>query len=236
MNKPSILVIDDNMMIRKFVKANLVARNYEVLLATNGIEAMAVFEKYKPNLLILDIVMPEMDGFTVCRLVREKSNVPIIMLSAKDDERDKMRCLELGADDYLSKPFSLVELLLRVKVVLRRSQDLFSEALTPAFRLEDLEINYNQHSVYLKSHELNLTAIEYKILAFLTMNAGRLISTQLILEKVWGEDHIEKKPLLWVNLSRLRRKLKEFDNTRDYIYTKPGMGYMIKEKVLVRSS
>jgi DNA-binding response OmpR family regulator len=163
--------------------------------------------------------------------VREKSKIPIIMLSAKDGEGDKMRCLEIGADDYLTKPFSLTELLTRVKVVLRRSHVQNSPSLASLCSIGNLEIDSNNHMVYLKGHELDLTATEYKILTFLSMNAGRIISQQLILEKVWGDDYIGKPRVLWVNLSRLRRKLKERDADREYICTRPGLGYMIKEKV-----
>jgi len=233
MNKSRVLVVDDDVSIRKFVRANLEARYYEVILATNGTEAMHLFEKQAPDLIILDIMMPEMDGFKVCRLVREKSTVPIIMLSAKEGEGDKLRCLELGADDYLTKPFSLNELLMRIKAILRRSLNHDSPILHPTFSIGDLEIDYNNHMVYIKGQDVNLTNTEYEIMAFLTINAGRIISPQLILEKVWGEDYIGKPRVLWVNLSRLRRKLKEWDSNRDYIYTKPGMGYLIKEKMLV---
>ena len=233
MNKPCILVVDDDTSIRKFIRANLDARNYEVLLATDGVEAMRLFAEHTLDLIVLDIMMPEMDGFQVCRLVREKSKVPIIMLSAKEGEGDKLRCLELGADDYLTKPFYLNELLLRIKAVLRRSQNLNSQVSSPMVTIGDLEIDYQNHLVYLKGHELNLTITEYKILTFLANNAGRIISPQLIMENVWGADYIGKPRVLWVNLSRLRRKLKEWDINREYIYTKPGLGYIIKEKILV---
>jgi two-component system response regulator MprA len=133
MVKQSILVVDDDISIRKFVRANLAARGYNVEMAANGKEALASFQIKTPDLVILDIMMPVMDGFETCRQIREKSSVPIIMLSAKDDERDKVRCLEMGADDYLPKPFSLNELLLRVKAILRRVG-----SLIPRGRLNEL--------------------------------------------------------------------------------------------------
>ncbi len=227
MKKACILVVDDDVSIRKFVRANLDARDYDVLLAANGTEAIKVIDDEPLDLIILDIMMPEVDGFEVCRHVREQSNVPIVMLSAKDGENDKLRCLELGADDYLTKPFSLKELLCKVKIILRRVRDAGNAPAQSRFSYRDLEIDYNNHIVYLKGQEVNLTGTEYQILTYLAQNAGRVIAPQFILEKIWGQENMDKLRRLWVNISRLRSKLKS-DDGGAYIYTKPGIGYLMK--------
>jgi two-component system, OmpR family, KDP operon response regulator KdpE len=227
MQKPRILVVDDDPGIRKFVRANLDARDYEVLLAENGMEAITVFKKESVDLVILDIMMPFLDGYEVCRRIRETSKVPIIMLSAKDGENDKLRCLELGADDYLTKPFSLNELLCRIKVIFRRTAENNFSLPNSRFNCGELEIDYNRHMVFVKGEDANLTDTEYKILSFLSMNAGRIIAPEYILEKVWGGNHLEKHHLLWVNMCRLRNKLSRISAGSNYIQTRPGLGYLM---------
>jgi DNA-binding response OmpR family regulator len=224
--KPSrILVVDDDPTIRKFVRVNLEIRDFQVLLASDGDEALKVIEKELPDLIILDIMMPKIDGFTVCQRVREWSKIPIIMLSARDSEQDKVRCLDCGADDYLTKPFSLRELLSRIKAVLRRAQDTGSASLQPHFRLNDLEVDLASNTILLGGQDVRLTATEHKLLTYLTINAGRVITPDQLLEKVWGEDFIGEDRLLQVNICRLRHKLKDSAKNSRYIRTRPGIGY-----------
>jgi two-component system, OmpR family, KDP operon response regulator KdpE len=227
MQKPRVLVVDDDPGIRKFVRANLDARDYEVLLAENGLDAIQMFEKAPVDLIILDIMMPFLDGYEVCRRIREKSMVPIIMLTAKDSENDKLRCLELGADDYITKPFSLNELLCRIKVIFRRTLEIKNSTFNPKFACGELEIDFNHHMVFLKGQEVNLSSTEYKIISFLAMNAGRIIAPEYILEKVWGENNLAKHHLLWVNICRLRNKMDRIYAGNNYIQTRPGLGYLI---------
>ncbi len=229
--RQKILIVDDDPLIRKFIRANLEARNYEVSLAENGIAALEIFQKEKIDLVLLDIMMPKLDGFEVCRNLREWSKVPIIMLSAKDNETDKLRCLEIGADDYLTKPFSLNELLTRIKAVLRRTQKHQYQSTILSYGDGGLEINFNRQIVMLNGKEVPLTAIEYKILSFLAANAGRVVAPEFILEKVWGQQCIEKNRLLWVNISRLRKKINAEKGRNGYIQTRPGLGYYLQEKV-----
>jgi len=227
MNKSRILIVDDDPSIRKFVRANLNIRDYAVTVAENGLEAINIIKRESMDLMILDIMMPYLNGYEVCRQVRESSMLPIIMLSAKDEETDKLRCLELGADDYLTKPFSLNELLCRVKNLLKRTQ---GSELAPSmlkFACGELEIDYDRRIVSLNGQEINLTDTEYRILDYLARNAGRIIAPEHILEKVWGQDYLDKRRMLWTNISRLRGKL----NSRpgyNYIQTRPGIGYVIK--------
>ncbi len=227
MRKPRILVADDEPAIRKFVRANLEARDYETILVPDGEEALAAIEKELPDLLILDLMMPKMDGFDVCRRLREWSQIPIIVLSARGGEMDKVKCLEMGADDYITKPFGVDELLARVKAVIRRVQASKESTSLPAYSYSDLEVDFVNHLVSLQGESINLTATEYRMLAYLALNAGRVITATQLLDHVWGEEYSGSDHLLQVNIGRLRQKLG--DNAREprYIKTKAGIGYML---------
>jgi DNA-binding response OmpR family regulator len=227
MKQTIILVVDDDPSIRKFVRANLEARNYTVLLAADGDEGLQIFEKELPDLIILDIMMPKIDGFEVCRQIREWSKIPIIMLSAREGETDKIRCLDCGADDYLTKPFSLRELLSRINAVLRRTRDNLKTSTNARYNFGDLDVDFARHTVYLKGDLVGLTAVEDKILHYLTLNAGRIVTSNQLLEEVWGEEYFGDFRVLQVNICRLRRKLKDNAKKPKYILTKPGIGYMI---------
>ncbi len=228
MNAQQILVVDDDQAIRKFVKANLEARGYHVLLAVDGDEALTIMENETPDLILLDIMMPKVDGFEVCRRIREWSEIPIVMLSAREGEMDKVRCLDCGADDYMTKPFSLRELFSRIKAVLRRAQDKGNAIVLPKYCFEDLEVDLTQNKVWLNGEELSLTGTEYKILSFLVSNAGRLITSDQILAKVWGEEYLGDNHLIQVNMARLRKRLQDNGRVSKYIETRPGIGYMLK--------
>jgi DNA-binding response OmpR family regulator len=228
MKETKILIVDDDPGIRKFVRANLEARDYEVLLAMDGEEGIQILEKELPDLILLDIMMPNIDGFEVCRRVREWSKTPIIMLSARDGEMDKVRCLDCGADDYLTKPFSLNELLSRIKAVLRRAQDSGSVIAQPKYHCGDLEVDLAQNKVCLSGKDLCLTGTEYKILSYLVSNAGRIITADQLLGRIWGEDYIGDNHLIQVNMARLRKRLQDTRKTSKFIETRPGIGYMIK--------
>lgn len=229
MEKPRILVVDDDYSIRKYITANLVARDYDVMVAENGSDALRKIVHNPLDLILLDIIMPKVNGFEVCRRVRETSRIPIIMLSAKDDEADQERCFELGADDYLTKPCSLNELLGRIRAVLRRTRRNPIENEKTTFTYNGLSINFRDKMVFIKGKEIKLTRTEYRILLFLAQNAGRVVAPSILLEKVWGEDYRDKPDILWVNLSRLRSKLNSKKTREKYIFTKPGLGYYMRE-------
>ncbi len=164
MHRSRVLIVDDDPAIIKFLRANLEARGYEVLTAMDGIEALQTFEMELPDLVILDIMMPKIDGFEVSRQLREWSQVPIIMLSARGDENDKVKCLDLGADDYITKPFGKDELIARIKAVMRRTETATSIPARPSFTSGDLEINFAQRQVTFASKEVRLTPTEYNLL------------------------------------------------------------------------
>ena len=227
--KTSILVVDDDIRILRMVQRILEMEGYRVLTARDGKAALETFygEEF-PNLVLLDIMMPGMDGYTVCHHIREFSKVPIIMVTAKSSEEEKVEGLDFGADDYISKPFSAKELAARVRAVLRRTQQ-WEEHPEPTFRLNDLIIDFAMRKVTLGDHEVDLTTTEYKLISYLARKAGMIITPDEILEKVWGEGYLGENNILQVNLARLRKKLK--DNPKDprYIETKHGMGYTIKK-------
>jgi putative nucleotidyltransferase with HDIG domain len=230
MKKLRILVVDDQPSIRKFIGNNLTARGYAVSTAENGIEALNTLRKENVDLLLLDIMMPYLDGYEVCRRIREWSRVPIIMLSARDAENDKLRCLETGADDYITKPFSLKELLCRIKVILRRTRHSEFSKIQSKLRCGDLEIDQDLHKVYVKTQEVKLTGTEFKILDYLAMNSGRVLSHKDILETVWGHEYLDKPKLLSSNMSRLRKKLNSVSPGNIRIQTVTGVGYLIDEQ------
>lgn len=220
-----ILVAEDDMAVRDFITRNLRARGFEVFEAGNGFEAMAQWERERPHLLILDIMMPQMDGLEVCRRVREQSATPIIVLTALDAESDKVAALDLGADDYLTKPFGVEELLARVRAVLRRSQ---WESVPPASgvkRYGELEIDLPGHIVRLRGAEVRLTPTEFALLEQLVVNAGKVLPHRMLLQRVWGPEYGGEAEYLRVYIKRLRQKL-ESDPTRPrLLMTEQGVGY-----------
>lgn len=228
--KTTILTADDDPQLLRLVMRNLQLEGYDVLTATDGQQAFDLIEAQPPDLVLLDVMMPKMDGFTVCHRVREFSAVPIIIITARGQDQDKVRGLDLGADDYLTKPFSVDELLARVRAVLRRAQFITNEqsqALRTTAIIGNLSIDYAQHLVMMKDKEVVLTPTEYRILSYLAQNVGRVVTQDLLLEHVWGGEYVGEGHMLQVNINRLRRKI-ELDSTRPrYIMTKVGIGYLL---------
>ena len=229
MTKTRILVADDELSIIKFLRANLEARGYEVLAAIDGAEALQTFEMELPDLVILDIMMPKIDGFEVCRQLREWSQVPIIMLSARGDVSDKVKCLDLGADDYITKPFGKDELIARVRAVLRRTEVVAIVPTQPSFASGDLHISFAQRRVTVAGKEVRLTPTEYSLLQELVLNAGKVLTHTHLLNKVWGTEYREDTQYLHVFVRRLRTKLEADPKNPRYITTVPGVGYQFKD-------
>ena len=229
MKKTRILVVDDELSILKFLRANLESSGYEVLAATNGAEALQTFEMELPDLMILDIMMPKMNGFEVCRRVREWSQIPIIMLSARGDESDKVKCLDLGADDYITKPFGKDELTARLKAVLRRTKEGSSIPTQPFFSSGDLKINFAQRKVTIAGKEVKLTPTEYSLLQEFTLNAGKVLTHTHLLSKVWGPEYRDEREYLHVFIPRLRAKLETDPTNPKYITTVSGVGYQFTD-------
>jgi len=229
--KPTrILIVDDDPSIRKFIRANLIARNYEVSLAIDGEEALRIIEKELPDLVLLDVMMPNVDGFEVCRRLREWSKIPIIMLSARDSEMDKVKCLEYGADDYITKPFSLKELLARIGALLRRIHEMDNSNQSSKYVYHDMEVDLLQSRVFVNNKEIDLTPTEYKMLSYLAANAGRVITPKMLLSRVWGDEYADSNHMLQVNVARLRKKIGDIEKPPEYIITKIGSGYMMPQE------
>lgn len=222
-----VLVAEDEAPLRDFICRNLRARSFSVLEAASGLEALAIWEHEQPDLLILDLMMPHMDGLEVCRRVREKSTVPIIVLTALDADSDKVAALDLGADDYMTKPFSVDELLARVRATLRRTRWLGQPVpeATGMKRFGPLEIGLEAHIVRLNGGEVRLTPTEFALLAELTANAGKVVPHRLLLQRVWGSSYGDEADYLRVYLTRLRRKLEENPARPRFLLTVPGVGY-----------
>ncbi|GCE16186.1 response regulator transcription factor [Tengunoibacter tsumagoiensis] len=227
--KTTILVADDDPQLVRLMARNLQFEDYDVLTASDGEEALEKVESELPDLIVLDVMMPKFDGFTVCSRVREFSNVPIIIVTARGNEQDRIRGLDLGADDYLTKPFSVDELLARVRAVLRRSQFLNSDQINASTTIGTIFIDYTQHLVTIAGKEIALTPIEYRILSYLSQNLGKVVTQNRLLEHVWGAEYSGESHMLHVNMNRLRRKLEPDTSQPKYLITKPGVGYMMAD-------
>jgi len=228
MHRLRILIVDDDLAIIKFLRANLKAEDYETLTAMDGAEALQTIERELPALVILDIMMPKMDGFEVCQRLREWSQLPIIMLSARGDEEDKVKCLNLGADVYITKPFGGGELIARVRTVLRRTEAAGTIPTQPSFTSGDLEINFVARRVTAAGEEVKLTPTEYALLQELVLNAGKVLTHTHLLNKVWGLEYREERQYLHVFIRRLRTKLEPDLTNPRYIITVPDIGYQFK--------
>ena len=226
----TLVVADDDPQLLRLMARNLQLEGFDVLAASDGQQALELIENHAPDLVLLDVMMPKMDGFTVCSRVREFSAVPIIIVTARGQDQDKVRGLDLGADDYLTKPFSVEELLARVRAVLRRSEFTTMEqrqGLQATTATGNLMVDYSQHLVMLNGREIALTPTEYRIIAYLAQNVGRVVTQDLLLEQVWGQEYLGESHMLQVNINRLRHKV-EVDATQPrYILTKVGVGYSL---------
>jgi len=227
--KAAVLVVDDDVRMLRMMQRILELEGYRVLTAAGGEAALNVFDEETPDLVLLDIMMPGMDGYMVCQRIREFCQIPIIMVTAKGNDEEKVKALDTGADDYVTKPFSSSELAARARAVLRRSK-LWDERPAPAFRSADLVVDFARHMVTVGDKEVNLTATEYRMLSYLARNAGRVVTPDQILEKVWGEEYIGEHHLLQVNMARLRQKMGDDAKNLRYILTKPGIGYMMTKQ------
>ncbi len=224
-----ILVVDDEPSIQDFIRRNLELRSFKVLVAGNGLEALALFDQANVALMILDIMMPKMDGLEVCRRIRQTSTVPIIILTALGEESDKIAALELGADDYLTKPFGVGELLARIKAVLRREHWAERPCSAGTQRFGDLEIDFEQRRVWRNSELVKLSPTEFDLLQELALHPGKVFTHEALLRRVWGTEYRSEAEYLRVYIGRLRRKLESDPSKPTHILTEPGIGYyMVK--------
>ncbi|HZC04697.1 MAG TPA: response regulator transcription factor [Ktedonobacterales bacterium] len=220
-----ILVAEDETALRDFVSRNLRARGYTVSEAGNGLEALALWERENPHLVVLDIMMPRMDGLEVCRRIRERSNAPIIALTALDAEADKVAALDLGADDYLTKPFGVEELLARVRAAMRRAQWQGGMSEPGAQWFGSLMIDLEGRVVRRDDTEVRLTPTEFSLLEQLVTHAGKVLTHRQLLQRVWGPEYGDEAEYLRVYVQRLRRKIEPEPTNPRFVLTEPGVGY-----------
>lgn len=222
--KVCILIVEDDSRILRLEQLVLEKEGYTVLSAGSGEDALELLAETSPSLMLLDVGLPGVDGFTTCQRVREFSHVPIIMVTARDYNEDKVRGLEIGADDYVTKPFSTNELSARVKAALRRS-NMSNDTTEPSFQVGELVIDFARNRVTLGQEEVFLSDTEYRLLCYLARNAGRIVTRDQILERIWGEEYVGEAHLLHVTIGRLRQKLEDFSGKSRYIATRRGIGY-----------
>jgi DNA-binding response OmpR family regulator len=225
--KATVLAVDDEPHVLKLVKANLESSGYKVLTAADGEEALRTVEHELPDLVILDLMLPKMDGYAVCRRIREFSAVPVIMLTARSAQVDLVHGFEVGADDYLTKPFSATELVMRVQAVLRRSKWPEEIIARQGFKAGPIEIEFAQHRVTVDGEPVKLTPTEYRLLAYLASNANRVITHRELLRAVWGPEYGEEAEYLRVYMRYLRQKLEPEPANPRYLLTQPAAGYML---------
>lgn len=221
----NVLVVDDEKSLRDFVRRNLEVRGYKVLTASNGLEAMALFQSESIHLVIMDIMMPHMDGLETTRRIRQESRVPIIILTAMGEEGDKVRAFDLGADDYLTKPFGVGELLGRIKAVLRRAD--WSEPASSEERIVrgEIEVDMERHKVTVRGEVLDLTPTEFNLLLYFMKNTGKALPHRAILQNVWGTEYGDEAEYLRVYVGKLRQKIEADPLKPKYLHTEHGIGY-----------
>ncbi|CAG0935844.1 KDP operon transcriptional regulatory protein KdpE [Thermoflexales bacterium] len=225
MPQTTILIVDDEAPLRDFVRRNLEKRGYRTFSAVDGLEALAAFEREPIDLIILDVMMPNLNGFEVCRRIRQTSIVPIIVLTALGEEQDKITAFDLGADDYLTKPFGVGELLARLKAVLRRSHWESAPPSSETLRHGNLEIDVEQRRVRRAGSDVRLTPTEFTLLTELATHAGKVLTHRALLQKVWGPEYGGENEYLRVYINRLRQKLEADPSQPKHLLTEQSVGY-----------
>ncbi len=222
-----ILAVDDETLYQHLLKVNLEKEGYEVITASNGEDALELVASRGPDLLILDIMMPRLDGLSTCERVRQFSNIPIIMLTARGEEQDRVQGLNVGADDYVVKPFSAIELVARVRAVLRRASNAEQVTQTRYFIHGNLRIDFARAEVWKDNKPVFLSATEYRLLIQFAHHVGEVLTAEDLLVAIWGTQYREDKEILWVSIARLRQKLEDNPHSPQHIVTRAGLGYLM---------
>ena len=224
-NNPLILIVEDDNHIKNLISTTLKVNKYNYLVATSGNEAIMLAVSHKPDIILLDLGLPDMDGVEIIKNVREWSNIPIIVISARSEDKDKIDALDFGADDYITKPFSVEELLARIRVATRRLNSMNEKQAESIFKNGDLTIDYSAGCVYLYDKELHLTPIEYKLLCLLSKNVGKVLTHTYITMEIWGTTLESDVASLRVFMTTLRKKIEQDSVESKYIQTHIGIGY-----------
>lgn len=224
-NSPLILIVEDDSHVKNLISTTLKVNKYNYLVATSGKEAIMLAVSHKPDIILLDLGLPDMDGVEIIKNVREWSNIPIIVISARSEDTDKIDALDFGADDYITKPFSVEELLARIRVATRRLNSMNEKQAESIFKNGDLTIDYSAGCVYLYDKELHLTPIEYKLLCLLSKNVGKVLTHTYITMEIWGTTLKSDVASLRVFMTTLRKKIEQDSVESKYIQTHIGVGY-----------
>ena len=225
-----ILLVDDEPLILKGLRFTLEQEGYEILTAADGEEALQVFFDEPVDLVLLDVTLPKLDGIQVCQRIRESSNVPILMLTAKGEDMDKILGLEYGADDYMTKPFNILEVKARIRTIFRRTAMMQRESGQRVITVRDMQLNVNNRSVTVGGREVNLTAKEFDLLHLFVTNRGKVFSRENLLETIWKYDYLGDLRTVDVHIRRLREKIEKVPSQPEYIFTKWGVGYYFTDK------
>ena len=231
LNKIKIMVIEDEEAISNFVATTLKANTYAPLVAKTASEALSMIPSHCPDLILLDLGLPDMDGIEILKKIREWSSTPVIVVSARGEESDKVEALDLGADDYIAKPFGTSELLARIRTALRHSmKNNSSVAATDIFRTKGLMIDFDKRLVSVDGKDVHLTQIEFKIVSLLAKSAGRVLTYDFIITELWGPYAVKDNQILRVNMANIRRKLERNPASPEYIFTEVGVGYRMVDE------
>jgi two-component system KDP operon response regulator KdpE len=223
-----ILLIEDEVQMRRFLRVAIESEDYRLVEAETGNDGLVKAAAWNPDVVLLDLGLPDMDGIEVIKRLREWSKVPIIIISAREQENDKIRALDFGADDYLTKPFGVGELLARIRVAGRHKRLQQSGKNEVEFIANELRVDYSRRLVFLDNEEIHLTPIEYRLIAFLTQHAGKVITHRQLLKEVWGPSHIEQTQYLRVYMTQLRHKIEKDPARPRFLINEPGVGYRFK--------
>ena len=230
-NRPVVLVIEDDPPIRRFLRTSLTGHGYDVVEADAGQQALALAAQQPPDLVVLDLGLPDLDGIEVIRRLREWLAAPIVIVSARGQEKDKVAALDAGADDYLTKPFGAGELLARLRVALRHAATLAAQsAPATTFAVGDLKVDLSARRVFLAGAEIHLTPIEYKLLTTLIRHAGKVLTHKFLLQEVWGPPYLDQTHYLRIFMAALRRKIESVPARPRYLLTEQGVGYRLAEE------
>lgn len=230
-NKALVLIVEDDETVCSFISAILKSNGYDIIKVEKGQEAVSMVASHCPDLILLDLGLPDIDGVEVLKTIRQWAGIPVVVVSARNHEREKVEALDLGADDYITKPFGTAELLARIRAALRRSQRNLDHTESGLISIGNLEINYEKRLVSIAGKEIHLTPIEYKIIVLLSRHAGKVLTHDFIMKEVWGP-YINEIQALRVNMANIRRKLEENPAEPKYIVTEVGVGYRMVEELL----
>jgi two-component system, OmpR family, KDP operon response regulator KdpE len=230
-SKISILVVEDEAIICDFIATTLTANEYKVIKCSTGKDALTLIPSHCPDVILLDLGLPDIDGLSILKEVRSWSSTPVIVVSARNDEKDKVQALDLGADDYITKPFGTSELLARIRTALRHNtKSENGKSFTQgSYKVKDLCIDFNKHLITINREEIHLTQIEFKLVSLLAQNAGKVLTYDYIITKIWGPFAVKDNKILRVNMANIRRKLEKNPVEPEYIFTEIGVGYRIAE-------